>query len=120
MIESAMDISIPSSPPSLPDEAFNEPPSSPPLLPPPFPSRKRHADYESSLSSDPIFSEDASEESDPNGALFKKKKRYTKGPWFRHREAPLLPFQRAMQAGSMQKDSVGYSYIDPLTSNPNI
>ena len=79
-------MSIPSSPPALPDEVFNEPPSSPPLPPAVFPSRQRHAgwDYESSMSSDPIFSEDASEESEVTGT---KRKKYYRGPWYQHSHA---------------------------------
>lgn len=84
-------MSFPSSPPSLPEEVFNDPPSSPPLPPAQFPTRKRHADCESSLSSDPIFSEDASEESDFNGV---KRKRQYKGPWFH------LPSVRAEMVAS--------------------
>lgn len=82
-------MSIPSSPPALPDEVFNEPPSSPPLLPTAFPSRKRHArwDYDSSMSSDPIFSEDASEESEVTGI---KRKRYVRGPWYQHSNSPAM------------------------------
>lgn len=72
-------MAIPSSPP--PD--FLEPPSSPPLPPVlqvPY-SRKRHlSDYES-LSSDPIFSEDASESDEHTGL---KRKRHYRGPWWAH------------------------------------
>lgn len=96
-------MSIPSSPPPLPADVFNDPPSSPPLPPASFSTRKRHADYDSSLSSDPIFSEDASEESELGGGL--KKKRYTKGPWFKHERAP-LPLQRVVAAASTNEDSV--------------
>ncbi|KAI4716962.1 hypothetical protein E4T48_06806 [Aureobasidium sp. EXF-10727] len=80
---------IPSSPPVLPDEVFNEPPSSPPLPPAAFPSRKRHAgwDYDSSMSSDPIFSEDASEESEVSGI---KRKRFVRGPWYQHAQSPAV------------------------------
>jgi hypothetical protein len=69
---------------SFPDEVFNKLPSSPPLppLPPPsvFPSRKRHAgwDHDSSMSSDPTFSEDASEESE---ATEYKRKRFCAQPF---------------------------------------
>ncbi|KAH0021389.1 hypothetical protein KCU78_g6148, partial [Aureobasidium melanogenum] len=82
-------MSIPSSPPVLPDEVFNEPPSSPPLPPAAFPSRKRHAgwDYDSSMSSDPIFSEDASEESEVTGI---KRKRFVRGPWYQHAHSPAM------------------------------
>ncbi|KAI4848969.1 hypothetical protein E4T44_03629 [Aureobasidium sp. EXF-8845] len=80
---------IPSSPPVLPDEVFNEPPSSPPLPPSAFPSRKRHAawDHDSSMSSDPIFSEDASEESEVTGY---KRKRFVRGPWYQHANSPAM------------------------------
>lgn len=80
---------IPSSPPVLPEEVFNEPPSSPPLPPAAFPSRKRHAgwDYDSSMSSDPIFSEDASEESEATGY---KRKRFVRGPWYQHANSPVM------------------------------
>jgi hypothetical protein len=80
---------IPSSPPVLPDEDFNEPSSSPPLPPSAFPSRKRHAgwEYDSSMSSDPIFSEDASEESEVTGI---KRKRFVRGPWYQHANSPVM------------------------------
>ncbi|THW42586.1 hypothetical protein D6D21_05796 [Aureobasidium pullulans] len=82
-------MSFPSSPPSLPDHVFNDPPSSPPLPPAAFPSRKRQArwDYDSSMSSDPIFSEDASEESEATGI---KRKRYVRGPWYQHAQSPAV------------------------------
>ncbi|GAB7357240.1 hypothetical protein MBLNU459_g8220t1 [Dothideomycetes sp. NU459] len=92
-------MSLPSSPPSLPEEIFNDPPSSPPLPPAQFPTRKRHADYESSLSSDPIFSEDASEESEYSGA---KKKRHYKGPWFR---LPAVRREIGAKSGTRNQDS---------------
>lgn len=68
---------MPSSPPELPHDVFNDPPSSPPLPPANFPTRKRHADDESSLSSDPVFSEDVSEESEHNGG--KRQRHYYRG-----------------------------------------
>lgn len=97
-----LEMYMPSSPPSLPEEIYHEPPSSPPLPPATFPSRKRHADYESSLSSDPIFSEDASEESDLNGVF--KKKKYTKGPWYNHAPSHLRP--SSVASSPLNKDSV--------------
>lgn len=97
-------MSIPSSPPPLPEELFNDPPSSPPLPPASYPSRKRHADYESSLSSDPIFSEDASEDSDLNGGF--KKKKYTKAPWFKHASPACL---RVVASTSQNADSVRFN-----------
>ena len=96
-------MSIPSSPPALPDDVFNEPPSSPPLPPAVFPSRKRHAgwEYESSMSSDPIFSEDASEESEVNGV---RKKRYVRGPWYHHSHSPAL---NRVRGGETRKGDSG-------------
>ncbi|KAL1304994.1 hypothetical protein AAFC00_003898 [Neodothiora populina] len=105
-------MSIPSSPPALPDEVFNDPPSSPPLPPVVFPTRKRHADYESSLSSDPIFSEDASEESEMIGVF--KKKKYTKGPWFRHASSHL---QEIAASASQNKDSGVWMGSDSSTDS---
>jgi hypothetical protein len=96
-------MSIPSSPPTLPDHVFDEPPSSPPLPPLKFPSRKRPAtwNYDSSMSSDPIFSEDASDESEVTGT---KRKRYVRGPWFQH--APQSPAISRLR-GSQSKDDSG-------------
>lgn len=97
-------MSIPSSPPPLPEELFNDPPSSPPLAYTSYHSRKRYADHDSSLSSDPIFSEDASEESEMNGGFRKKQKKYIKGPWFKHASSPAL--QRTAAANARNADSV--------------
>ena len=73
-------MAIPSSPPPMPQDI----PSSPPLPPLPSVNLKRPlADYDS-LSSDPIFSEDASESDEYTG---RKHKRLFKGPWWRHSPA---------------------------------
>ena len=68
---------------SSPPPAFvdQDVPSSPPLPAARLGLRKRHfADCES-LSSDPIFSEDASESDEYNNG---RRKRLYKGPWWRH------------------------------------
>lgn len=56
-----------------------------PSSPPPFPqlhvSRKRHLVEDDDLSSDPIFSEDVSEDDEPSGI---RRKRRFRGPWWAH------------------------------------
>ncbi|KAI5199670.1 hypothetical protein E4T38_06881 [Aureobasidium subglaciale] len=100
-LQAMLAMNIPSSPPALPDDVFNEPPSSPPLAPAEFPSRKRHAgwEYDSSMSSDPIFSEDASEESEVTGT---KRKRFVRGPWYQHAHSPAMS---RVRAGGRKGDS---------------
>lgn len=69
-------MALPSSPPAFPQDI----PSSPPLPAVQSGTLKRHlSDYES-LSSDPIFSEDASESDEVTGV---KRKKLYKGPWWR-------------------------------------
>lgn len=72
-------MALPSSPPLLPE--LPTLPSSPPALV--LPNRKRHlADYDSSLSSDPLFSEDPSEAEDKTTFERPRRKRMVKGPWW--------------------------------------
>ena len=68
-------MAMPSSPPLLAQVA----PASPPLSPMQLETRKRQFPDYDSLSSDPIFSEDASES---DGYTGPKRKRLFKGPWW--------------------------------------
>ncbi|PSK55133.1 hypothetical protein B9Z65_2522 [Elsinoe australis] len=77
-------MALPSSPPLLAQDI----PSSPPLPPVSFHSRKRHFAEDDNLSSDPVFSEDASEADDQPG--FRKKRIY-KGPWWAHSRSGQIP-----------------------------
>ncbi|QIW96705.1 hypothetical protein AMS68_002223 [Peltaster fructicola] len=74
-----MDIALPSSPPPLPEESFS---SSPPQLPCyRVRSRKRRLSASAGLSSDPLFSEDASDPELDDGDL-PQRKRLFRGPWW--------------------------------------
>ncbi|KAF2720241.1 hypothetical protein K431DRAFT_285912 [Polychaeton citri CBS 116435] len=85
-------MALPSSPPLLPTAyIFDELPSSPPPLPTcrhPT-SRKRQASDYSSLSSDPVFSEDASDADVSHYQGPRKRKRNIRGPWWSHDSAGL-------------------------------
>lgn len=70
--------------PSSPPLSAQDIPSSPPLPPQPFAPRKRHFTDDDNLSSDPLFSEDASESEDHHG--FRRKRQY-RGPWWAHSKA---------------------------------
>lgn len=79
-------MALPSSPPPLPMsmEVDDFPPSSPPLpalgVPP---SRKRQlSEFESNLSSDPLFSEGTTDSEDAAGYDGPRRKRMVRGPWW--------------------------------------
>ncbi|KAI5358974.1 putative SANT/Myb domain, leucine-rich repeat domain superfamily [Septoria linicola] len=85
-------MTLPSSPPLLPQSSFGDVPSSPPLLPTTSSSsslpwitatRKRQlSEYDSHLSSDPLFSDDTPGNEDATEYQRPKRKRMIKGPWW--------------------------------------
>ena len=85
-------MTLPSSPPLLPQSSFMELPSSPPLLPTtssssnlqwiPTTRKRQLSEYDSNVSSDPLFSDDTSGNEDASEYQRPKRKRMVKGPWY--------------------------------------
>lgn len=84
-----LEMTLPSSPPLLPQSSFNEPPSSPPLPPTrssssklPVLGKRQLYEYDSNISSDPLFSDDTSGNEDATSYQRPKRKRMIKGKWW--------------------------------------
>ncbi|KAF2212528.1 hypothetical protein CERZMDRAFT_97026 [Cercospora zeae-maydis SCOH1-5] len=95
-----LEMTLPSSPPLLPQSSFAELPSSPPL-PPTRPSsailhipvlgKRQLYEYDSTISSDPLFSDDTSGNEDATSYQRPKRKRMIKAKWWElaeRRDAP--------------------------------
>ncbi|PIA90742.1 hypothetical protein CB0940_11264 [Cercospora beticola] len=84
-----LEMTLPSSPPLLPQTSFNEPPSSPPLPPTrssssrlPVLGKRQLYECDSNISSDPLFSDDTSGNEDATSYQRPKRKRMIKGKWW--------------------------------------
>ncbi|KAM3415024.1 hypothetical protein BST61_g10161 [Cercospora zeina] len=84
-----LEMTLPSSPPLLPQSSFTELPSSPPLPPTrsssfqlPVLGKRQLYEYDSNISSDPLFSDDTSGNEDATSYQRPKRKRMIKAKWW--------------------------------------
>lgn len=120
-------MALPSSPPLIPEELTSSPPSLSIASLNVFAgtadrptSRKRHISDYSSLSSDPLFSEDASEvESGTDGAQ-PKRKRVVRGPWWNHPRAKGPGLRQSMAKKDKMRNADSGVWMGSDGSNDSI